>query len=499
MADVSRQNGSVRRRLAAIGNGILSGIDAVFAGVGWVFGRIGAGIRSVFSIPGLTAIRTQYGRFARALGRAMPKGLYPRSLIIIIAPMVLLQAVVAFVFMERHYQSVTSLLSAATTRDIATVIDLLEADTSPEGTAATIDIARERLRLNVSILPPEPLPPVGSRPFFSLLDETLSRQITEQIGLPFWIDTVGASNLVEIRIELPDRLVRVFAQRSQTYASNSEIFIVWMVGASLVLIAIAVLFLRNQIVPIQRLADAAESFGKGRPAPEFRPRGAREVRRASAAFLEMRGRIVRQIEQRTTMLAGVSHDLRTILTRFRLQLEFLGRSADSEELRRDIDDMQRMLEEYLAFASGDGSEQAVPTAVPALLERVVEQFGGGKKVAVAVLGAPKVMLRPLAFRRCIGNLLANAVRYADNVSITATHAAGWLTVVVDDDGPGIPETEREAVFRPFHRLDTARNLEHSGTGLGLAISRDIARAHGGDITMGDSLLGGLRATVRVPG
>lgn len=499
MADVSGQGGSVRRRLAAVGNGVLSGIDAAFAGAGWVLGRIGAGIRAVFSIPGLSATRRNYSRFARALGRAMPKGLYPRSLIIIIAPMVLLQAVVAFVFMERHYLSVTSLLSAATTRDIATVIDLLQADTSAEGTAATIAIARERLQLNVSILPPEPLPPIGSRPFFSLLDETLSRQITEQIGLPFWIDTVGASNLVEIRIELPDRLIRIFAQRGQTYASNSEIFIFWMVGTSLFLIAIAVLFLRNQIVPIQRLADAAESFGKGRPAPEFRPRGAREVRRASAAFMEMRGRIVRQIEQRTTMLAGVSHDLRTILTRFRLQLELLGSTADSEELRQDIDDMHRMLEEYLAFASGDGSEQPVPTAVPALLQRVVDQFGAGQQVALTVSGSPKVMLRPLAFRRCIGNLVANAVRHAKKVTVTATHAGGWLTVLVDDDGPGIPEAEREAVFRPFHRLDTARNLEYSGTGLGLAIARDIARAHGGDITMGESPLGGLRAVVRVPG
>ncbi|MCW5718579.1 MAG: two-component sensor histidine kinase [Bauldia sp.] len=478
---------------------MLSGVDAAFAGAGWVFGRIGAGIRAVFSLPGLSATRQHYGRFARALGRAMPKGLYPRSLIIIIAPMVLLQAVVAFVFMERHYLSVTSLLSAATTRDIAMVLDLLGEDTSPEGTEATLALARERLLLNVTILPGAELPPVSSQPFFTLLDETLARQIEQEIGLPFWIDTVGASNLVEIRIALPERVVRIFAQRGQTYESNSQIFIIWMVGTSLVLIVIAVLFLRNQIVPIQRLADAAESFGKGRPAPEFRPRGAREVRRASAAFIEMQGRIVRQIEQRTTMLAGVSHDLRTILTRFRLQLELLGSTADSEDLRQDIDDMHRMLEEYLAFASGDGSEQPVPTAIPALLERVIEQFGAGQHVTLTVAGSPKVMLRPLAFRRCIGNLVANAVRHAEIVAVTATHAGGWLTVLVDDDGPGIPEAEREAVFRPFHRLDTARNLEYSGTGLGLAIARDIARGHGGDITMSESPLGGLRATVRVPG
>ena len=447
----------------------------------------------------LAWLRAIWRRAARFLGRKMPKGLFPRSLIIIVAPMVLLQAVVAFVFMERHSQSVTSLLSAATTRDIAAVIDLSNAAPSEEAFHGIIDIARERLSLNVALLPPTPLPPASSQPFFSLLDRTLSRQITEQIGLPFWIDTVGNSNLVEIRIALPDHLLRVFAQRSQTYASNSQIFIFWMVGTSLVLIGIAVLFLRNQIVPIQRLADAAERFGKGRPAPEFRPRGAREVRQASAAFIEMRERIIRQIEQRTTMLAGVSHDLRTILTRFRLQLELLGQGADTDEMRQDIDDMAHMLEGYLAFAGGDAGEKATAANLRELLAKVVEQARGRKPVTLEIAGDPIVTLRPLGFRRCIGNLVANAQRHGNRVVVAARHEDGWLTVTVDDDGPGIAPPDRDAVFRPFHRLDDARNLEHSGTGLGLPIARDIARTHGGDIELGDSPLGGLRATVRIPG
>lgn len=442
--------------------------------------------------------RAGYKRFARLLGRAMPKGLYQRSLIIIIAPMVLLQAVVGFVFMERHYQSVTALLSAATTRDIAAVMDMLAAD-PPGEHAQTIQIAAERLNLNVAVLPGQTLPPPSSQPFFSLLDATLSRQITEQIGLPFWIDTVGRSNLVEIRIGSDEGVIRFFALRGQTYASNSEIFIFWMVGTSLVLITIAILFLRNQIVPIQRLADAAESFGKGRPAPDFRPRGAREVRRASAAFIEMRERIIRQIEQRTTMLAGVSHDLRTILTRFRLQLELIGRSADTDELREDVLDMQRMLEGYLAFARGDGGEVAEPTHIRALLERIVEQAGPEKRVTLKVIGDPLLTLRPIGFRRCILNLAANACRHGDRVEIEARHEDGWLTVHIDDNGPGIAPEQREDVFRPFYRLDSARNLDSSGTGLGLPIARDIARSHGGDIMLTESPLGGLRATVRIPG
>ncbi|MGD9740821.1 MAG: ATP-binding protein [Bauldia sp.] len=428
----------------------------------------------------------------------MPKGLYQRSLIIIIAPMVLLQAVVGFVFMERHYQSVTSLLSAATTRDIAAVLDMIAAD-PPGAHADTIRLAMERLNLNVVVLPGETLPPPSSQPFFSLLDATLARQITEQIGLPFWIDTIGRSNLVEIRIATGEGVVRFFAQRGQTYASNSEIFIFWMIGTSLVLIAIAILFLRNQIVPIQRLADAAEDFGKGRPPRDFRPRGAREVRRASAAFMEMRERIVRQIEQRTTMLAGVSHDLRTVLTRFRLQLEFLADDPDAKEMREDVEDMQRMLEGYLAFAKGDAGEKPTPTHIRPLLERVVEQVGGDRPIDLDLKGNPVLTLRPLGFRRSIGNLVKNALRHGKTVRIAARHENGWLTIDIDDDGPGIPPDQREEVFRPFYRLDSGRNLDESGTGLGLAIARDIARGHGGEITLGDSPIGGVRATVRVPG
>ncbi|HRP79145.1 MAG TPA: HAMP domain-containing protein, partial [Aquamicrobium sp.] len=230
----------------------------------------------------------------------MPKRLYARSLIIVIAPMLLLQSVIAFVFMERHWQTVTERLSTAVTRDIAAIIDLIETFPQEGDLAQVIRIAQERLQLKVDLLPPDPLPAPGSKPFFSILDYSLGEQITRQINRPFWLDTVGDSAIVEIRIRLDDHVLRVFARRSHTYASNTHIFLLWMVGTSLVLIAIAVAFLRNQIRPILHLAEAAESFGKGRPMPsDFRPRGADEVRRAGAAFIQMRERIERQIEQRT--------------------------------------------------------------------------------------------------------------------------------------------------------------------------------------------------------
>jgi two-component system osmolarity sensor histidine kinase EnvZ len=450
-------------------------------------------------VPAVRRIREAYGRFARGLGDMMPKGLYARSLIIIITPVVLLQAVVAFVFMERHFQIVTARLTAAVVADIAAIIDVIETYPQDADFKEITRIARERMGLNIAILPPGELPPAGPKPFFDQLDRTFSREITRQIGKPFWIDTVGRSNLVEIRIMLDDNVLRVFARRSQTYASNSLIFISWMVGTSVVLLAIAIIFLRNQIRPILQLASAVDAFGKGRSVPDFRPRGAREVRRATVAFHEMRPRGERQIEQRTAMLAGVSHDLRTILTRFRLQLALLGDSPDIEALKKDVDDMNRMLEGYLAFARGDAGEEAADTDIDVLLREIGRELKvSGHELRISFSGEPVVKVRPQAFKRCLVNLVKNACRHGATVTVEGVHEGGQLTITVDDDGPGVPVEEREAIFRPFYRLDAARNLDESGTGLGLSIARDVARSHGGDITLDTSPLGGLRVTVTIP-
>jgi two-component system, OmpR family, osmolarity sensor histidine kinase EnvZ len=293
--------------------------------------------------------------------------------------------------------------------------------------------------------------------------------------------------------------MRIFAQRSAAYASNSEIFLFWMVGTSSILLIVAILFLRNQIRPILKLADAAESFGKGREVPNFRPRGAREVRRAANSFIEMKARIERAMEQRTAMLAGVSHDLRTILTRFKQELALLEDGPEVEGMRKDIDEMQAMLEAYLAFARGDSGEPAQPTDMSSALEELrSDAERNGHKATVTFHGLPIVTVKSAAFKRCLGNLVNNAARHANDIAITGHRDHRYLTVTVDDDGPGIPTAMREEVFKPFLRLDDARNQDEGGTGLGLAIARDIARSHGGDITLADSPMGGLRAVVRVP-
>ncbi|KQU52133.1 ATPase [Bosea sp. Leaf344] len=438
------------------------------------------------------------GRPLHLIARYMPTGLYPRALVIVIAPVVLLQSVIAYVFMERHWQTVTQRLSSAVSADIAALIDVYESYPQDQDARILSRIAERRLGMDVDIIPDSDLPAPGPRPFFSLLDNALSAELSQQVARPFWLDTVGRSSLIEIRVKLGKDVMRVLTRRNQAYASNSHIFLIWMIGTSLILLTIAVLFLRNQIRPILKLADAAEAFGKGRDA-DFRPRGAREVRRAGNAFIEMKRRVERSVGERTTMLNGVSHDLRTILTRFKLSLALLERSSEIDAIEKDVDEMSRMLEDYLAFARGDAGEAAVETDIRSLLEELkADAERQGHQTQLTVIGDPLVVVRPDAFRRVLTNLVSNAARYGDRIAIRANHDARYLIVMVDDDGPGIPPEQREEVFRPFFRLDEARNVDSGGTGLGLAIARDIARAHGGDIILADSPLGGLRATVRLP-
>ena len=440
-----------------------------------------------------------YERASATLKSIMPKGLFARALLIIIAPMVLLQSVVAYMFMERHYNLVTQRLSAGVVQDIATLIEVYRAFPQDPNHTQLRRLAQEKLGLVVDFLPVNELPPPGPKPFFSLVDQALSEEVRNRIGRPFWVDTVGRSALLEIRIRLEDAVMRIFAPRGAAYVSNSHIFLGWMVGTSLVLITVAVLFLRNQIRPILHLADAAESFGKGREVPDFRPRGAREVRRAAQAFIEMKRRIERAMEQRTAMLAGVSHDLRTVLTRFKLELAMLADNPEHEAMKKDVDEMGRMLEAYLSFARGDTGEQSAATDMAAFLEELkTDTERDGRRSTVSFHGHPIVTVRPASFKRCLANLVSNAARHAPSISITGHRNHRWLTVTVDDDGPGIAAHLREEVFKPFMRLDDARNQDEGGTGLGLAIARDIARSHGGDIVLSDSPLGGLRATVRVP-
>lgn len=442
-------------------------------------------------------------RARRSLGtlfrRYMPRGLLVRSLIIIIAPVVLTNAIVTYIFFELHWDRVTRRLSAGVAGSIALVLQSTP-DFADENAFEQIkERANRTVRLYLSYKPGDRLPENRPKSFFSVLDRTLDRELEKRITRPYWFDTTRYPNHVDIRVALDGGVLQVIALRKRVFASSGHIFLIWMAGSVVLLLTVAILFLLNQVRPIQRLAQAAERLGKGQDVPNFKPAGAREVRQAAASFLLMKERIQRHIQQRTDMLAGVSHDLRTPLTRLKLQLALLEPHADVEAMKADLNDMERMLEEYLSFASGQEGEKAEPTNLGDLINDLGTRFGTGDfPVDCRCADDLVVSVRPHALRRALSNLLENARCHAGRARITATRRDKHVDIAVEDDGPGIAPERHEEAFRPFHRLDEGRNLDDGGVGLGLSIARDIVRGHGGDIALGESALGGLKAVITLP-
>ena len=329
----------------------------------------------------LAQIRMLWRRAARGVAEMLPKGLYKRSLLIVIVPMVLLQTAVTFVFMQHHWDLVTRRLSEAVARDVGALTDLYQQLPPGDDGAFLTKLASERFRMDATLLPAGPLPPLMPRSFYGALDpltRVLPNEIRKQVAQPFWLDTVGRSGLMEIRVDLGGRVLRLVTRRALAYEANAHIFVLWMLGAMIVLLTVAIIFLRNQIRPILRLARAAEDFGKGRDL-DFSPHGAREVRQAGHAFIQMKRRVERATEQRTAMLNGVSHDLRTMLTRFKLSLALLDNSADSELLQKDVDEMGQMLEGYLAFARGDAGESTTRINIASILDDLRADFGAPRR------------------------------------------------------------------------------------------------------------------------
>jgi two-component system, OmpR family, osmolarity sensor histidine kinase EnvZ len=442
-----------------------------------------------------------YDRFNDFLETYGPRGLYSRALTIMITPVVLLQLLVAGVILERYLDNLTKVLAQSLSDEIGLLINIYER--SNRSNAALDDIrnlAREKLQMNFNYVRGGDLPPEILVSPFSFFDVKLNTYLKLDPGRKFRVNSRAPNGQVEIQVEVENGLLfiaRVDADRA--YAVATPLLLLFMVLSTVALTAIAVIFMRNQINPILDLTRAAQAFGKGREIQAFKPDGATEVRLAGEAFLDMKRRIARHVEQRTTMLAGVSHDLRTILTRFKLELAVLGDNPRAIPLREDVNEMQHMLEDYMAFVRGDGGEQAAEMQVPDAVLSVVQSFGrDGNGIEMARLPEIKLLLKPNAFRRLMTNIVGNAVRYGKHVKISGETKDERLWLYVDDNGPGIPVDQREDAFRPFVKLDQARNLDKSGTGLGLAIALDIAQAHGGDIELHDSPSGGLRVAIKIP-
>jgi len=437
----------------------------------------------------------------RWIKRQMPKTLFGRSLLIIVLPVAIMQIAVTYVFFDAHWQTVTARLSEGLAGDIAWAVESYQEDPTPAAFAKLSKRAEDSMGLSVALQPGRQLPARTHYALFAPIDRSIQHALSSRLDQPFWFDTTRYKQYVDIRVAVTGGVLRVLAPRDRAFATQGSIFVLWMTVATVLLTAIAILFIRNQVRAIERLANAAETFGRGGEVAHFKPHGAKEVRRAAWAFLDMKDRIQRHIEQRTTLLASVSHDLRTPLTRLKLALALNEPSKRNEAMKRDLAEMEHMIDEYLAFARGEGGEAVETVTLRDLIEEVSEGAKhAGAKVAIAVDPALSAQVRPNALKRALSNLVMNAAVHGERIEISArVRPAGGLEIYIDDDGPGIPEAQYEEAFKAFGRLDEARNQNTKGVGLGLAIARDVARGHGGDITLSKSPLGGLRAVVRLPG
>ncbi len=449
-------------------------------------------------------------RFERAFRAFMPRGLLGRSLLIILLPLLILQGVALQIFYGSHLDVISRRMASAVAGELGFVIELLHRDPSAEHRAWVFREVAWRFNMAMALEQGATLGPLPERaaslPLLPL-EGDLASAMNSAVGRPFDADWTSDPRSVIIRIQLPEGVLHVEAPRKRLFTATLYLFMIWLVGSALLLFLIAALFMKNQVRAIRRLAGAAEAFGLGRDIGSIKPEGASEVRQAAQAFNRMQERIRRFVAQRTEMLAGISHDLRTPLTRMRLGLAMLPHApepeADVAAITQDVEEMERMVAAYLAFARGEGGEQPRRADLAEIVQDVAQKARrAGAEVAVDAPAALVLPLRPDALRRCLANLLDNARKHARRIAVGVAEVprdapsqagvGGWAQVTVDDDGPGIPATQREEAFRPFATLSSG------GTGLGLAIARDIVRAHGGDLVLEDSPLGGLRARIRLP-
>jgi two-component system osmolarity sensor histidine kinase EnvZ len=423
----------------------------------------------------------------------LPRSLFGRSLIILVTPLILVQLVLGYIFFDRHTDTILRLLSNTIAGDIQLVVEMVE---DGQNISRVSELAHQNLMLDLKFSSGDRLSRVGiykSSWLYGFMEDALQ----EKLKYPYFLRMDQDNIFLDVQVR--QGVLHMETPRKRLFSRTTPLVLIWTTASALLLFIVASLFMRNQIRPLRRLGDAAERFGKGQDVGDFRPEGATEVRKAGSSFNIMLDRIRRQLNERTEMLAGVSHDLRTPLARMKLQLAMMSKSDEVVNLTEDVDQMQKMLEGYLDFARGAGDESPRTINLLDFLHDLKGQFRNTPlQITTNCPSELKIQVKNQMFKRCMMNLLVNSQKYADHVWIQANINGRFFEIIIDDNGPGIPESQREEVFRPFYRLDVSRNLDTGGVGLGLSIARDVIRNHGGQIRLGDSPQGGLRVYIRLP-
>ena len=430
------------------------------------------------------------------LKKILPTGLFYRSLIIVAAPIIILQIIITIVFFDSIWIKSNKEQTRSLVGEIKTLSDIYTGE-DPE----QIDYLTEQFKLNFDFvinIKNEKLPAVSKERKYSPMDRSLRRELKSVFGTSnYWFDTVAYEDIVEIKVNSNDKVIQVLFPKKKIASSSVRLFILWVTLPSLLLISIAIIFLKNQIKPIVNLSKAAERFGKGDFVAGIRPSGASEIRKAAYEFDRMAKRIDRHLKQRSEMLSGISHDLRTPLTRLKLQIAMLSEKNISVKMSKDIDEMESMLNSYLQFAKSQMQEESVATSISKVFKEIMNEKNN-KNLHLNFSGDVIFVARKTSLKRCFNNIIENGLNYATNVYVDVAKSANRVNILINDDGPGIPINQYKNVFKPFYRLDDSRNLNHSGVGLGMSIAEDIVRSHGGNIELSESKYNGLQVRISLP-
>ena len=435
-----------------------------------------------------------YG-LSKFIKNLLPKRLFYRGLLIVAVPIVVLQVIITLVFFDSLWIKTNKGMAKSLVSEIVTIIDIYNNESEYNKKIVT-DLYNKNFSFTVRFLKNEKLPDIKVERWFSPMDRSLRRELKPKINR-YWFNTIAYEEIVDLRIKFRDGVLQIFFPKERIQTSSVRIFALWITLPAILMITIAIIFLKNQTRPITKLAEASEKFGRGEDIEEFRPSGALEIRKAGLEFDKMRNRILRHLNQRSEMLSGISHDLRTPLTRIKLQLTMIKDNNLSKKLSEDIDEMEKMLSEYLQFASSGAKEKSGTFDLSELVENIINKY---ENPNISKNYNKRIYFngRKNLIQRCINNLIDNSIKYGENINLIIEKKVSNIVISIEDDGPGIPESEYENVIKPFYKIDKSRSESKSSVGLGLAISSDIIKSHGGDTNFSKSNLGGLKVMISLP-